>query len=113
MRNTALAVYTAVPIGVTVHRSRSSESAVTLPESLPLTFAELSVTFPESPVTLGLNTQYLAVWLFVLGRAASGKLRPTLCAVLALAQLPCVTSPNQTSHSVSWSVEITVGRNRC
>jgi hypothetical protein len=40
-----------------LQRSRCSESAVTLPESLPLTFAGLAVTFPESPVTLDRNTQ--------------------------------------------------------
>ena len=38
-----------------LQRSRSSESAVTLPESLPTTFVALSVTFPESPVTLNRN----------------------------------------------------------
>lgn len=50
MRNTAPAAYTAVPIGVAVCSGH-------VPGILPVTFAGLSVTFPESPVTLGRNTQ--------------------------------------------------------
>lgn len=49
MRNTAPAAYTAVPIGVAVCSGH-------VPGILPVTFAGLSVTFPESPVTLGRNT---------------------------------------------------------
>ena len=45
------------------------------------------------------------------GRAAAGKLRPTLGVAFALARLPWVRSQNQTSHSVGWLVEISVGRN--
>jgi hypothetical protein len=53
----------------------------------------------------------LAALLFVRGRAAASKLRPTLGVVFALANLPWVKPQNQTSHCVGWLVEISVGRN--
>ena len=65
MRNTIPLAYTAVPTNVTKSIGHVRQNSGHVPRIPSVTFTGMSVTLPESAVTLDRNTQLTKPWLTI------------------------------------------------